>query len=51
VLADPERTRRWVARAREEAARHDVDRTVRDTIAVYEQLLQPVRLDAPAGRG
>jgi len=51
VLADPERTRRWVARAREEAARHDVDRTVRDTIAVYEQLLQPARLDAPAGRG
>lgn len=51
TLAEPERTRRRVARAREEAARHDVDRTVRDTIAVYEELLQPVRLDAPAGRG
>jgi len=51
ALAEPERTRRWVAQAREEAARHDVDRTVRDTIAVYEELLRPVRLDAPPGRG
>ena len=52
ALAEPERTRRWVARAREEAARHDVDRTVRDTIAVYEEILrEPLRLDAPPGRG
>ena len=52
ALAEPERTRHWVEQARREAARHDVVRTVRDTIAVYDEILpEPLRLDAPRNRG
>ena len=51
ALAAPERTRHWAEQAREEATKHDVDRTVRDTLAVYEEVLAHPRLDAPRGGG
>jgi glycosyltransferase involved in cell wall biosynthesis len=39
ALGDPERTRRWVAQAREDVQKHDVERTVRETLAVYEEVV------------
>lgn len=51
ALAAPERTRSWVEQAREEARRHDVDRTVQQTLAVYEEVLANPRLDALVGGG
>ncbi len=41
ALADPERTRQWMEQARREVRRHDVDRTVRDTLAVYHEVVGP----------
>lgn len=51
VLDESERTQAWVARAREEVAKHDVDRTVRETLAVYDEVLGLPCLDALPGRG
>jgi glycosyltransferase involved in cell wall biosynthesis len=41
ALDDPERTRQWVEQAQREVRRHDVDRTVRDTLAVYHEVVGP----------
>jgi glycosyltransferase involved in cell wall biosynthesis len=51
ALADPERMRNWVAQAREVVRSHDVDRTVGETLAVYEDVLQDPRLDGAGGPG